>query len=1480
MNIRNISKKIQQLFFTVLIGAPLQSIAQNYSGPINYVRTWDAVRPDTQSSSINTTALPKDFRMTTQYMDGLGRPVQTVMKHGSMHTGYPMTDMVETSVYDEFGREKFKYLPFQSSGGNPGQSDGLFKSNPAQQQVYSLGNTYVLSPLKGQNETHLYSQTNFEASPLNRVTETFAPGGSWAGTASQTTEAARKSVKVKYLTNTVLDSVRIWNVTNGGSVGAWGSYTTTSVYPAGQLTKTITIDEDGKQAIEFADKAGKIILKKVPVDTQTDAGTGAGHFRWICTYYIYDDLGNLRCVIQPIGVRILNLQTSPWVMTSAILSDQCFRYEYDERNRMIVKKVPGAAENYLVYDARDRVVLTQDGKLKATNKWLFTKYDALNRVIMSGMYTNSTYTTRSTMQAYLNTQAMGFSESMNSSGFAYTLNQSFPVITDSRDVYSITKYDNYDRTPMSFSFSGHFLGGQLYNTFNTAPLYAQPVVQSFATNGLVTWTQTKVLDTDNTYLSSVFIYDKDGRVIQQKQTNIWGQNNHTVVQYNWAGQVLCQMEETVTSSATLRTVTRMHYDDLGRLIRVEKKNAHSAINSLAYPTSFVTVFSQEYDALGRPAKKMIGNKKDPTTGTYYTSRQPLQELVTDYNVRGWTLGVNREYLISAGQTSDGKLFGYELGYDKQVTKAGRNFTATQYNGNITGMVWKSDGDDERRKYDYKYDASNRLKEALFEQKNPNNSNWDATVMNFSQYLGSAGHDGGAPMDENGNIWRMKTFGVTLASGNTMIDNLIYDYIPGTNKLRAVRDDGAAYNIGDFNDKNPLNATDYGYDVNGNMVTDLNKRINVNAASVGENITTGGGITYNHLNLPTQIVVRNDANNADKGTINYIYDAAGNKLKKVTLEYGVNVPYNGTTYNTNVTTITTYWNGAVYESKEYSHATVHSALAYFDRLQFIGHEEGRVRAVYNPAAPNNVAALEYDYMIKDHLGNVRMVLTEELKSNAYPAATMEESLATTEDQFYSNLTATRTTRPSAMPIDNTYSNPNERVAKVNSSTNKIGPAIMLKVMAGDRFNAHVDAWWTGSGAGLNTSPLSDIMSALITGAPSASGGKVAAGSLTTTLLTPQVTEFLNGQPATGSTKPKAYLNWMLFDEQFKLVGTNSSAAPVGDADEYLPITKSNMPIDKNGYLYIYVSNETNSDVFFDNLQVTHVRGSLLEESHYYPFGLTMAGISSKALQFGGPENKYKYNGIELGTELDLDIYEAFYRSLDPQTGRWWQIDPKTEKMEMWSPYASNYDNPIVYSDKLGDEGQSCCWFDFDAFMDGVRFVNRNLNPLTPIVELVTGKSQDSDFTEPKSRLETGREMLQSAMIPGKMGKPKPSTALNQTVSGALQVEQKVVNKLLEETKDAVKNTKQKGKITEPTLPDKTIVAKDGVEIVHYTKSGDHGPPHMHVKGGGKETKIGQNGKPVKGSPELTTQQSNVVDEFKAEIRSAAKKIMSWFNYNSK
>lgn len=137
---------------------------------------------------------------------------------------------------------------------------------------------------------------------------------------------------------------------------------------------------------------------------------------------------------------------------------------------------------------------------------------------------------------------------------------------------------------------------------------------------------------------------------------------------------------------------------------------------------------------------------------------------------------------------------------------------------------------------------------------------------------------------------------------------------------------------------------------------------------------------------------------------------------------------------------------------------------------------------------------------------------------------------------------------------------------------------------------------------------------------------------------------------------------------------------------------------------------------------------------------MAGISSKALN-GAVENKKKYNGIDWENEFDIAVYDAYYRELDPQTGRWWQIDPKIENMEAWSPYASNFDNPITYSDPLGDEpeGDDPPKRGFlskaaDVAITGVNWINENINPLTPIVEAVTGKAfNGGNFDVDKSRL---------------------------------------------------------------------------------------------------------------------------------------------------
>ncbi|UYQ91124.1 DUF6443 domain-containing protein [Chitinophaga horti] len=1195
---------------------------------VNYVRTYNLQKPVSTTTGVTALTDPKDVLQVTAYVDGLGRPLQTVSKGISP----AKLDLVAPLYYDVFGREVTKYLPYVANTGN-----GAFKMSPFMSQDTFARSQYL-------NEQIFYSKTEYEASPLNRVVKTMPAGNNWAG--------SNRGIAESYLVNTVSDSVKIWDI--GYENGAY-PVARAGFYAIGQLRKQTTTDEAGNSVVVFKDKNGQVILKKLML-LPTAA---AGYAGWLSTYYVYDDFGRLRYVMPPKAVN--TLAANGWNLSSASLrSELCFRYEYDSRGRMCLKELPGAAAVEMLYDTRDRLVFTRDANLRKASKWLATFYDDLNRPVMLAFFESQQTATQlsNLLDGAIGGLAMnqptlvpgslsvnvhdgraiykagkeiifnpGFdtgegieTETLIDSTqtlYADALQLSVPAGLLSAGTIAPLKYTFYD----NYSYMGSKPPASTSGLTNLGETYTDELPIDMAMKGMMTGIRVKLLDGGNKWLTATTYYDKKGRVRQILSDNVADGLDITTSLYNFAGQpVHVRLQHTQPASAatpqtTVHTWTT--YDHAGRVLRVAKQ-----LNG----GSVVDIATNTYGRLGLLQSKTFKTSDDT----------PIESLHYEYNIRGWLKSINKDYFNGGAH-----YFGQELSYD-------HGFTTPQYNGNIAGIKWKG-ASGSTRAYGYRYDRANRLLKADFTQES---DNWTRnSLVNFDVKMGD-GINPEQAYDANGNILRMQQWGI-LAGNSPKIDDLQYDYLAGGNRLKGVTDGGlASTTLGDFNEL-LVGLDDYGYDSTGNMIRDENKSIR--------------GIGYNYLNLPEDIVV------TGKGRIRYVYDALGVKHRKIVTDSTQPIVKENKT---------DYIGGFVYEN---------------DTLKLVSHEEGRIRLDYAGTSP----AYTYDYFVKDHLGNVRQVLTERSTQSVY-LATMESERSATENALFANIDASRSAKPVGYPQDGSANAVNHFVAKLNgrSKDRRIGPSLVLKVMAGDTISIGARAFYKSQGTqpppGKTTATdMAAALAQVFSGTP---GGHAHAGAAGEGVRTPfgggftenQYQRLKDKEPGSQVMKnrPNAYLNFVLFDEQFKLVEENSGVRQVQEKpDELQTLAADKMVMKESGFLYVYASNESAQDVYFDNLAVMSGSSPVLEETHYYPFGLTMAGISTKAV--GPLENRYLYNGKELQQKefsdgRGLEWYDYGARMYDAQIGRWLMIDNKAEKYIYASPYTYVLNNPVIAIDPDGND----------------------------------------------------------------------------------------------------------------------------------------------------------------------------------------------------
>jgi RHS repeat-associated protein len=1214
----------------------------NNTGIFNYIKT---IIPDAPFQVLpGSNAYP--LRSGTQFYDGLGRPMQTVSRKAHANGN----DIVSVNVYDALGNETYHYLPYAApTGGLNVNNTGNIKLNENTQ----------LRGFYDQNgpDEQPYSQTAFDNSPLNRVTKSMAPGRSWVGS------GRGKEFSYKTNSNPVYNQSATVVYTTAGNFPRFtigNNNTDLPVYAGnyndGQLYINKTKDEDGKVVEEMKDKDGRVIMKRSllaynkETTYPTSGPTDIFPANYTYTHYVYNDMGQLRCVIPPTAIQPVlsnfstttgtvttNTYTYTWASpTVAQVNGLCYTYFYDERGRVVEKKIPGKKVEFFIYDKRDRLIFSQDGNMRNLSQplWHFTLYDALDRPTISGFAIGPTSreVTLNWFNNYTSNSPIDIYYYINN----YNLFHAYPASLNDCKIYNYTYYDDYSQLS-GLGFDASQFSGITLPAYNTVV----PSVLSNATTGLPTWSKIRVLDPDDPnaeqWLTTANYYDANGRVIQSISQNLQGGTDISSNLYYFQGMLYKNIMKHVNPAALAIPNTTdpvmQEYTLLNTFERNVKvgggndqvwKRTQKINNGPDYELSFYA-----YDHLNRNTWKQW------TTGF---NRM-------DYNLTGF---LNR---IAFWKYNTDTAFTENLYYDK-------GFKSKLFNGNIAGITW-SGSDHVKKAYGYSYDNLNRLNHAEFNQFNVNTNAWDK--LEGYDYTAS-----NISYDLNGNIKTMNQMGhVPAASSSTLMDILTYTYAPNSNQLKNVKDNGTVNPaLPDFKDdasNNPTSVEEYLYDSNGNLSLDDNKKV--------------GSITYNYLNKPEKIVV------SGKGSITYTYDAAGNRLRKKSFDN-----------TTGITEVWDYDGGFVYKDNV---------------LQYILNEEGRARPVaashsQYPTVPagESWTKFVYDYFVKDHLGNVRSTITSNPTAYNY-FAKHNVSTANIENLIFDNITAVRDTKPGS-------TDPDDMAARLNGAEpdKRIGTAIMLETNPGDRFTINVNAFYDGDyeqdDQQVSSNEMVEALMGTLIGGVSANPG---AGDLkgnqaliknifSNPALSGQMDQILN---TTNDPKaPKAHLNYLWFNEKLELQAASSGSVQVANGANnwkvLTPAVNNNNGLfgtvvdpgiyaPSRGYLVVYIDNQSiGKDVWFDNLSLNMYTSEVLEEDHYYPFGLTMNVTPANQV---GTKNPYKYNGKELEKSFGLETYDYGARMYNSQIGRWNGIDGKADLYKNLSPYAYAANNPANAIDPDGN-----------------------------------------------------------------------------------------------------------------------------------------------------------------------------------------------------
>ncbi len=955
------------------VGLPTQTTAKGSSTPTKYTWTKHLLKTKVYGNAYpNLLSWAFEYNETTNYLpnkvtdenglikkftyDGFMRlqtvkdrvkptddtDYQAMTTYSYHYKGQAITDPINdvNDLNSNFVRTKSTFKNVTAPLSTKQYMDGLERPIEVVKEFYTPSNghqkNYASYDVLGrQNKTYLpfeSSSLGFEAAStfanVHPCVETFFEASPLSRPTSQKNVDGTYTY-ISYGANTVADAVQIFTPTSAAAlVGASSS----SVYAANTLYKTTMTDENGKLTSVFKDKLGRVVLTRKLLNGNSGAN--------VDTYNVYDDYGQLVVVLPPGSVNVSGA-------TTTAVNDLTFQYRYDNKNRLSAKKVPSAAVQKFYYDSRDLLVLTQDGNMGAESptKHLATLYDDIGRV-----------------------KKTGFASVSPTEGADFTL-------TDAQITDKLTETIYYDNkswvkhqgakvlksagisTPTNFVWS--YTDRRLSSTFYTG----NPGWQGKQHLRYPSVSQNPIADSDS-YGVDWAVSDYNGM-----------QRPDYTIRYLFEG----------SSANEVRTRHAFNYDNGRRLTDVKYLYTLNAAG-LSDPT--YTLSNMVYNFKDQLIEKNIGLNS--------ANSGALQSIDYQYNIRGWLTNINNVNLNSGVETEEimtpqgagfspiqnlaitpfinqavqnalkpyraananelppindnnADLFSQIITYGSPASGTG---AAPQYNGNISSTTWQVAGRD-KQAYGFTYDGLDRLTVANY---------FDIVDQYSSPYTSVYSTDNkfkeAVQYDVRGNIIGLQRYGLNAgtftSNGYTaatygLIDNMVYNYKPNatalelstvtantnSNKLLNVKDMSLSDKGFKYVSGNAVPT--YTYDDNGNLTSDLNKNI--------------AEIKYNYLNLPS--LIRFVAYDGFTRTIEFVYDATGVKLKKIVKVATTTQVYSNTVYD--------YINGVEYQN---------------DVLQRIAHTEGSV-------SKNENGAYEHQYVLRDHLGNVRVTFRDGTnKGDAY------------------------------------------------------------------------------------------------------------------------------------------------------------------------------------------------------------------------------------------------------------------------------------------------------------------------------------------------------------------------------------------------------------------------------------------------------------------------------------------------------------------